>query len=156
MLVDSYGRTVDYLRVSVTERCNFRCQYCMPEKPFSWVPKENLLKFEELFYIQLNILQSKTDRNKRYRGNVFERVGDNFNTFYRDYLPFELTGAQKKVMKEIRKDMGSGRQMNRLLQGDVGCGKTLVALLSARLFGVAPAPMTTAIPPAGGFSVPGW
>jgi len=88
------------------------------------------LKFEELFYIQLNILQSKTDRNKRYRGNVFETVGESFNTFYKEHLPFELTGAQKKVMKEIRKDMGSGRQMNRLLQGDVGSGKTLVALMS--------------------------
>jgi ATP-dependent DNA helicase RecG len=88
------------------------------------------LKFEELFYIQLHILHSKTDRNKRYRGNVFETVGTSFNTFYADYLPFELTGAQKKVMKEIRKDMGSGRQMNRLLQGDVGSGKTLVALMS--------------------------
>jgi ATP-dependent DNA helicase RecG len=88
------------------------------------------LKFEELFYIQLNILQGKTERNKRYRGNVFEKVGETFNTFYQDYLPFELTGAQKKVMKEIRRDMGSGRQMNRLLQGDVGSGKTLVALMS--------------------------
>ncbi|MFO7671213.1 MAG: ATP-dependent DNA helicase RecG [Bacteroidales bacterium] len=88
------------------------------------------LKFEELFYIQLNILQGKTDRNKRYRGNVFEKVGETFNTFYQVHLPFELTGAQKKVMKEIRRDMGSGRQMNRLLQGDVGSGKTLVALMS--------------------------
>ncbi|MDX2432421.1 MAG: ATP-dependent DNA helicase RecG, partial [Bacteroides sp.] len=84
----------------------------------------------ELFYIQLNILKGKTERNKRFRGNVFETVGENFNTFYREHLPFELTGAQKKVMKEIRRDMGSGRQMNRLLQGDVGSGKTLVALMS--------------------------
>jgi len=97
----------------------------------SQVKKATLrLKFEELFYIQLNILQGKTDRNKRFRGNVFEKVGENLNTFYRDHLPFELTGAQKKVMKEIRRDMGSGRQMNRLLQGDVGSGKTLVALMS--------------------------
>ena len=88
------------------------------------------LKFEELFYIQLNILQNKTDRNRRFKGNVFETVGESFNTFYRDHLPFELTGAQKRVMKEIRRDMGSGRQMNRLLQGDVGSGKTLVALMS--------------------------
>ena len=105
-------------------------QIHFPDSSGQYKQAQLRLKFEELFYIQLNILQSKTDRNKRFRGNVFERVGDNFNTFYRDYLPFELTGAQKKVMKEIRKDMGSGRQMNRLLQGDVGSGKTLVALMS--------------------------
>jgi len=105
-------------------------QIHFPDTAQQYKKAELRLKFEELFYIQLNILQGKTDRNKRFRGNVFETVGDTFNTFYRDHLPFELTGAQKKVMKEIRKDIGSGRQMNRLLQGDVGSGKTLVALMS--------------------------
>lgn len=88
------------------------------------------LKFEELFYVQLNILRYAKDRQRRYRGYVFEHVGDIFNTFYSRNLPFELTGAQKRVLKEIRRDMGMGRQMNRLLQGDVGSGKTLVALMS--------------------------
>ncbi|MCR5242217.1 MAG: ATP-dependent DNA helicase RecG [Prevotella sp.] len=88
------------------------------------------LKFEELFYVQLNILRYASDQRRKYRGYVFSRVGDLFNTFYYRHLPFELTGAQKRVVKEIRKDMGSGRQMNRLLQGDVGSGKTLVALMS--------------------------
>ena len=88
------------------------------------------LKFEELFYVQLNILRYASDQRRKYRWYVFSRVGDLFNTFYYRHLPFELTGAQKRVVKEIRKDMGSGRQMNRLLQGDVGSGKTLVALMS--------------------------
>ena len=88
------------------------------------------LKFEELFYVQLNILRYTKDRQRKYRGLIFERVGEIFNTFYSQNLPFQLTGAQKRVIKEIRKDMGSGRQMNRLLQGDVGSGKTLVALMS--------------------------
>lgn len=88
------------------------------------------LKFEELFYLQLNILRYAKDRQRRYRGYIFEKVGDVFNNFYSRNLPFELTGAQKRVLKEIRNDVGSGRQMNRLLQGDVGSGKTLVALMS--------------------------
>ncbi len=88
------------------------------------------LKFEELFYIQLNLLRFKSARNLRYKGFVFSSVGENFNNFYFNHLPFKLTEAQKKVMKEIRKDLGSGKQMNRLLQGDVGSGKTLVALMS--------------------------
>lgn len=88
------------------------------------------LKFEELFYIQLNILRYSRERRNRFGGIVFGRVGENFNTFYSEYLPFCLTGAQKRVVREMRRDMGSGRQMNRLLQGDVGSGKTLVALLA--------------------------
>ena len=88
------------------------------------------LKFEELFYVQLNILRYASDHRRKYRGYVFSRVGELFNTFFYQHLPFELTGAQKRVIREIRKDMGSGRQMNRLLQGDVGSGKTLVALMS--------------------------
>ncbi len=88
------------------------------------------LKFEELFYVQLNILRYSKERQQKYRGFVFKHIGEMFNTFYTQYLPFELTGAQKRVIKEIRRDMGSGRQMNRLLQGDVGSGKTLVALMT--------------------------
>jgi ATP-dependent DNA helicase RecG len=87
------------------------------------------LKFEELFFIQLALLRYKYVRTIRLKGHVFKLVGDNFNTFYKRYLPFELTNAQKRVIKEIRADMGSGHQMNRLLQGDVGSGKTLVALM---------------------------
>ena len=88
------------------------------------------LKFEELFYVQLNILRYASDHRRKYKGYVFEHVGDKFNQFYHDNLPFSLTGAQKRVMHEIRADVGSGKQMNRLLQGDVGSGKTLVALMS--------------------------
>ena len=88
------------------------------------------LKFEELFFVQLNILRYASDQRRKYRGYVFSHVGETFNTFYHNYLPFQLTEAQKRVIREIRKDMGSGRQMNRLLQGDVGSGKTLVALMS--------------------------
>ena len=88
------------------------------------------LKFEELFYVQLNILRYASDHRRKYRGYIFPQVGEALNTFYKNYLPFPLTGAQKRVIREIRADMGSGRQMNRLLQGDVGSGKTLVALMS--------------------------
>ena len=88
------------------------------------------LKFEELFYVQLNILRYASDQRRKYRGYVFSQVGNCFNDFFHNHLPFSLTEAQKRVIREIRKDMGSGRQMNRLLQGDVGSGKTLVALMS--------------------------
>ena len=88
------------------------------------------LKFEELFYVQLNILRYASDHRRKYRGYVFPQVGEALNTFYKKYLPFPLTEAQKRVIREIRADMGSGRQMNRQLQGDVGSGKTLVALMS--------------------------
>ena len=88
------------------------------------------LKFEELFYVQLNILRYASDQRRKYRGYVFSRVGEIFNSFYKNNLPFSLTEAQKRVMHEIRADMCSGRQMNRLLQGDVGSGKTLVALMT--------------------------
>lgn len=91
------------------------------------------LKFEELFYIQLNMLRTAKLRQQKFKGILFARVGTYFNTFYKEFLPFELTGAQKRVVKEIRTDMGSGRQMNRLLQGDVGSGKTLVGLLAMLL-----------------------
>ena len=101
-----------------------------PQNPDKLRRAQYRLKFEELFYVQLNILRYAKDRQRKYRGLYFERVGEVFNTFYSQNLPFQLTGAQKRVIKEIRKDMGSGRQMNRLLQGDVGSGKTLVALMS--------------------------
>ena len=91
------------------------------------------LKFEELFYNQLKLLRSNTLRHEAIRGFVFNKVGDVFNSFYKNHLPFELTNAQKRVVKEIRVDMGSGKQMSRLVQGDVGSGKTLVALLSMLL-----------------------
>lgn len=88
------------------------------------------LKFEELFYLQLGLLRQKVVKKKTIKGNVFNQIGENFNTFYKEKLPFELTGAQKRVIREIRKDIGSGKHMNRLLQGDVGSGKTVVALLT--------------------------
>lgn len=88
------------------------------------------LKFEELFYIQLSILQQTKWRDQHYKGLVFGQIGHYFNTFFTEHLPFELTGAQKRVLREIRIDVASGRQMNRLLQGDVGSGKTLVALMA--------------------------
>ena len=88
------------------------------------------LKFEELFFVQLNILRYASDQRRKYRGFVFNRIGPLFNDFYQKNLSFALTGAQKRVMHEIRKDMCTGRQMNRLLQGDVGSGKTLVALMT--------------------------
>jgi ATP-dependent DNA helicase RecG len=88
------------------------------------------LKFEELFFIQLKLLRLKVNRDIQVKGMVFGKIGDYFNNFYKNHLPFELTGAQKRVLKEIRSDLGSGKQLNRLLQGDVGSGKTMVALLS--------------------------
>ena len=88
------------------------------------------LKFEELFYVQLNILRYASDHRRKYRGYVLNKVGQELNDFYANNLKFELTSAQKRVMHEIRDDMRSGRQMNRLLQGDVGSGKTLVALMT--------------------------
>lgn len=101
-----------------------------PQSPEHLRRAEFRLKFEELFFIQLKLLKQKVLRQKSYQGFVFSKVGDYFNTFYNEYLPFELTNAQKRVIKEIRLDMGSGKQMNRLLQGDVGSGKTLVALMN--------------------------
>lgn len=88
------------------------------------------LKFEELFYIQLQLISKNLIRKARIKGHVFEQVGDYFNTFYQDHLPFGLTGAQKRVLKEIRADLAQPAQMNRLLQGDVGSGKTIVALMA--------------------------
>lgn len=101
-----------------------------PQNPDLLRKAQYRLKFEELFYVQLNILRYTKERRNKFRGLVFGRVGEIFNAFYSQNLPFQLTGAQKRVIKEMRRDMGSGRQMNRLLQGDVGSGKTLVALMT--------------------------
>lgn len=101
-----------------------------PQNPELLRKAQYRLKFEELFYVQLNILRYTKERRNKFRGLPFGHVGEIFNTFYSQNLPFQLTGAQKRVIKEMRRDMGSGRQMNRLLQGDVGSGKTLVALMT--------------------------
>ncbi|HCR91489.1 MAG TPA: ATP-dependent DNA helicase RecG, partial [Prolixibacteraceae bacterium] len=102
-------------------------QVHFPENPTLLKAARFRLKFEELFFIQLKILSLKHKREEYFKGFVFSKVGYNLNTFYKNHLPFELTEAQKKVIREIRRDTGSGRQMNRLLQGDVGSGKTVVA-----------------------------
>jgi ATP-dependent DNA helicase RecG len=101
-----------------------------PKNIYDVQTAQKRLKFEELFYVQLNILRYASDHRRRYKGYIMERVGTTFNTFYSEHLHFELTSAQKRVMHEIREDMRSGQQMNRLLQGDVGSGKTLVALMT--------------------------
>jgi ATP-dependent DNA helicase RecG len=101
-----------------------------PATPEEFERSRYRLKFEELFYIQLNLIRFKNNRARKFKGFVFSTVGEKFNSFYHNNLPFKLTVAQMRVMKEIRKDLGSGKQMNRLLQGDVGSGKTLVALMS--------------------------
>ncbi len=101
-----------------------------PESPDLLQKAQMRLKFEELFYLQLNIIRYSALRRNKLGGFVFKSIGHYFNSFYKNNLPFELTGAQKRVLKEIRVDVGSGRQMNRLLQGDVGSGKTLVGLMT--------------------------
>lgn len=101
-----------------------------PESPESIKKAELRLKFEELLFVQLKMLTEKINIQRKIRGHIFSIIGDLFNEFYYQHLPFKLTGAQKRVIKEIRLDMKSGKQMNRLLQGDVGSGKTLVALMS--------------------------
>src|SRR5690554_207234 len=100
-----------------------------PKSPAKLKDAQYRLKFEELFYIQLSIVRYAADRKGKLNGFIFHRVGDNLNSFYKKNLPFPLTNAQKRVIKEIRKDTASGKQMNRLLQGDVGSGKTLVAIM---------------------------
>lgn len=108
-------------------------QIHFPENAQQLKNAEARLKFEELFYVQLRLLRMNKVRAHTVKGFVFSRVGKIFNDFFTNFLPFDLTGAQKRVLKEIRLDMGSGRQMNRLVQGDVGSGKTLVALMSMLL-----------------------
>ncbi|PST84866.1 ATP-dependent DNA helicase RecG [Pedobacter yulinensis] len=104
-----------------------------PPSPEKLRAAERRIKFEELFFIQLELLHTKQLRNLKFRGNVFDKVGEKLNTFYRENLPFDLTGAQKRVIREIRTDTQRGSQMNRLVQGDVGSGKTVVALMSMLL-----------------------
>ena len=101
-----------------------------PQSPELLARSQYRLKFEELFYIQLQLLRKNLQHKSKIKGYPFEEIGENFNTFYNHHLPFELTNAQKRVIKEIRNDLGSNAQMNRLLQGDVGSGKTIVALMS--------------------------
>ncbi|MBS1600336.1 MAG: ATP-dependent DNA helicase RecG [Bacteroidetes bacterium] len=120
-------------QLKLLSRFNAFTSIHFPENMESYNHALNRLKFEELFIAQLRVGMIKSQRHRYSKGIVFSQVGDLFNTFYSKYLPFELTGAQKKVLKEIRKDTASGRQMNRLLQGDVGSGKTAVALLSMLL-----------------------
>jgi len=104
-----------------------------PKSQENLAKAQNRLKFEELFFIQLQLLRKKLINKTKIKGFIFENVGANFNDFYSNRLPFDLTNAQKRVLKEIRKDVASGAHMNRLLQGDVGSGKTIVALLSMLL-----------------------
>jgi len=105
------------------------CNIHFPQDQFILKRATARLKFEELFFIQLRLVKLKLYRNKRVRGLIFENVGKHLNDFYHHVLPYQLTDAQKRVIKEIRRDLGSGKQMNRLLQGDVGSGKTIVALM---------------------------
>lgn len=109
------------------------CQIHFPKTEAAFSEALTRLKFEEFFLAQLRMSMIKTGRHRHSKGLLFEKVGHLFNTFYNDYLPFQLTGAQKRVLKEIRNDTARGHQMNRLLQGDVGSGKTIVALLSMLL-----------------------
>jgi ATP-dependent DNA helicase RecG len=104
-----------------------------PKTPADFELAASRIKFEELFIAQLKMMQIRSSRHRHSKGVLFEKVGDLFNNFYKDYLPFELTNAQKRVLKEIRTDTATGHQMNRLLQGDVGSGKTIVALLTMLL-----------------------
>lgn len=101
-----------------------------PQNPDRLQKAREMMKFEELFYLQLHILRYSRERGRRIRGHVLAKIGDYFNTYYSRHIPFELTGAQKRVLREIRNDMRTGRQMNRLLQGDVGSGKTMVAFMT--------------------------
>ncbi len=117
----------------LTDRYRAFKQIHVPETEEQIKQAQLRLKFEELFYIQLRLLKINKVRAHTVQGFVFQKVGAHFNEFFNRHLPFELTGAQKRVLKEIRLDMGSGRQMNRLVQGDVGSGKTLVALMSMLL-----------------------
>ncbi|MGB5262294.1 MAG: DEAD/DEAH box helicase, partial [Lutimonas sp.] len=119
---------IDKYRLMSKSEAMFQIHF--PEDQEKLYEAQKRLKFEELFFIQLQLIRKKVLRNIKFKGFVFKEIGDHFYEFYEKHLPFELTYAQKKVLKEIRKDVGSGAQMNRLLQGDVGSGKTIVALMS--------------------------
>ena len=118
---------IDQLKLMPLETALINIHF--PVDPPTLRRAEYRLKFEELFYIQLKLLHLKHERQNKFKGQIFKNVGDHFNSFFFNHLPFELTGAQKRVVKEIRKDTLAGKQMNRLLQGDVGSGKTMVALM---------------------------
>lgn len=117
----------------LVSRYDAYCQIHFPRSQAECTQAIRRLKFEELFIAQLRLALTKSERHRHSKGVVFNKVGDLFNEFYKNHLPFELTGAQKRVIKEIRIDCASGHQMNRLLQGDVGSGKTVVALLAMLL-----------------------
>ncbi len=137
LLEEIRGDVYETLPPSILQKFNFpdRISALMamhfPKNPEELKQARNRLCFEELFYLQLGLLRAKKKRQDKNAGHVFERVGDYVNQFYAEKLPFDLTGAQKRVLKEIRQDLKLGRQMNRLVQGDVGSGKTLVAWISA-------------------------
>ena len=120
-------------KLKLVDRYGAYCSIHFPKSKQDYESALYRLKFEEFFISQVRLGLTRLSRHKNSRGVVFEKVGDLFNNFYSNYLPFELTGAQKRVLKEIRADTGRGRQMNRLLQGDVGSGKTIVALLTMLL-----------------------
>lgn len=136
LLQKVYGKIQETLPVTLLDKLKFPginetiLNIHFPRDQDSLKNARYRLKFEEFFQIQLGLLLQKNWKNRKIKGFVFPRIGELFNRFYAENLPFELTNAQKKVMREIRKDLGSGLQMNRLLQGDVGSGKTLVAMLS--------------------------
>jgi len=135
LLSQLQGQLPEFLPQSLVQENNFISREVawknihIPSNANDLKAAEFRLKFEELFIIQMRLLKIKTKRNLSYKGMVFGKVGAHFNSFYNHYLPYELTGAQKRVIREIRADMGSGKQMNRLLQGDVGSGKTVVAMI---------------------------
>lgn len=135
LLREVYAELIDPLPTPLVEQyklCSSQEAYLWAHQPkdVSQIERARFrLKLEELFFIQLRLLRSKISHQRKFKGHVFDKVGDLFNQFYTEHLPFELTGAQKRVIKEIRKDLASGVQMNRLLQGDVGSGKTMVALM---------------------------
>jgi ATP-dependent DNA helicase RecG len=128
-LPETLDRELVHMLGGITREEAFR-QVHAPQDRGRLDPAVRRLKFEELFYIQLQLLRQKQAMQQAVKGNVFAQVGTHFNAFYSEHLPFQLTGAQKRVVKEIRRDMATGKQMNRLVQGDVGSGKTLVGLLS--------------------------
>ncbi|WP_179346524.1 ATP-dependent DNA helicase RecG [Winogradskyella ursingii] len=136
LFLETKGRFAETLSVSIMEELKlisksdalFNIHF--PKTPELLLRSQFRLKFEELFYLQLQLILKNLIHKSKIKGFVFDKVGDYFNTFYNDHLPFELTDAQKRVLKEIRSDLGSKAQMNRLLQGDVGSGKTIVAFMS--------------------------
>lgn len=121
------GHVLETQRLMSLQRAIFNIHF--PENADVLRSAERRLKFDELFFIQLKLLRNKLIRTQKFKGSVFGNVGDKFNDFYANKLPFDLTSAQKRVIREIRKDTQRGVQMNRLLQGDVGSGKTVVALM---------------------------